>query len=102
MPASRSPQGRTIIPAVVLSLVLALPAALLSPALSLAAVTSEFGSMLLTATAASSISYGDGRLTVLLLGSDHRPTLSGERTDVIMVMTINPNTGNMVRGQHPP
>ena len=43
MPASRSPGGRTIIPAVVLSLILSLPAALVSPAMSLAAVTSELG-----------------------------------------------------------
>jgi anionic cell wall polymer biosynthesis LytR-Cps2A-Psr (LCP) family protein len=96
MPASRSPRRRTIIPVAVFSLVLALPAALISPALSLAAATSDLGALLLTATEGSSISYGkDGRLTVLLLGSDYRPTLSGERTDVIMVMTINPNTGKM-------
>jgi LCP family protein required for cell wall assembly len=35
----------------------------------------------------------DGRLTILLLGSDARPGLAGERTDVIMVMTIDPATG---------
>lgn len=37
----------------------------------------------------------DGRVTVLLLGSDYRPTLSGERTDIIIVMTINPSTRQM-------
>jgi anionic cell wall polymer biosynthesis LytR-Cps2A-Psr (LCP) family protein len=96
MAPSRSPRGRTIIPAVVLSLVLALPAALLSPALAMAAATSSLGSLLLTAAQASSVSHGkDGRLTVLLLGSDYRPTLAGERTDVIMVMTINPKNGRM-------
>jgi anionic cell wall polymer biosynthesis LytR-Cps2A-Psr (LCP) family protein len=34
----------------------------------------------------------DGRLTVLLLGSDWRPEAGGERTDVIMVATIDPLT----------
>jgi LCP family protein required for cell wall assembly len=34
----------------------------------------------------------DGRVTVLLLGSDYRPSLAGERTDTIVVMTINPKT----------
>lgn len=39
------------------------------------------------------ISYGsDGRLTILLLGSDFRPGHAGDRTDVIMVVTINPKT----------
>ena len=40
----------------------------------------------------SAISKGtDGRLTVLLVGSDWRPSLAGtgERTDAMMVMTIN-------------
>ena len=35
----------------------------------------------------------DGRLTVLLLGSDWRPDAGGERLDVIMVATIDPTTG---------
>src|SRR3954447_16580288 len=35
----------------------------------------------------------DGRLTVLLLGSDYRPSLAGNRTDVIMVVSIDPATG---------
>jgi anionic cell wall polymer biosynthesis LytR-Cps2A-Psr (LCP) family protein len=34
----------------------------------------------------------DGRLTMLLLGSDWRPEAGGERTDVIMVATIDPLT----------
>jgi polyisoprenyl-teichoic acid--peptidoglycan teichoic acid transferase len=64
--------------------------------MSLAAVTSELGSLLPSGTQGSSISYGkDGRLTMLLLGSDFRPTLAGERTDVIMVVTINPKTRKM-------
>ena len=37
----------------------------------------------------------DGRFTVLLLGSDARKHLSGERTDVIMVATIDPATGSV-------
>ena len=35
----------------------------------------------------------DGRLTVLLLGSDWRPDAGGERLDVLMVATIDPTTG---------
>ena len=35
----------------------------------------------------------DGRLTVLLIGSDWRPNAGGERLDVIMVATIDPETG---------
>lgn len=35
----------------------------------------------------------DGRLTVLLMGSDWRPGGGGERTDVMMVVTIDPTTG---------
>lgn len=44
-------------------------------------------------TATNPISYGsDGRLTLLLLGSDWRPDFYGERMDVVMVMTIDPVT----------
>jgi len=35
----------------------------------------------------------DGRLTVLLIGSDWRPDSGGERLDVLMVATIDPLTG---------
>jgi anionic cell wall polymer biosynthesis LytR-Cps2A-Psr (LCP) family protein len=35
----------------------------------------------------------DGRLTVLLMGSDWRPDAGGERLDVIMVASIDPQTG---------
>lgn len=35
----------------------------------------------------------DGRLTVMLVGSDWRPEAPGERLDVIMVATIDPETG---------
>jgi LCP family protein required for cell wall assembly len=47
----------------------------------------------------SSLSYGsDGRLTVLLVGSDYRDRLkgTGERTDTLMVMSINPKTKQVV------
>lgn len=36
----------------------------------------------------------DGRLTVLLAGSDWRPAARGERLDVLMVATIDPQTGD--------
>lgn len=35
----------------------------------------------------------DGRLTVLLLGTDHRPSHPGNRTDAIMVVSVDPTTG---------
>ncbi|MEP6638127.1 MAG: LCP family protein [Chloroflexota bacterium] len=35
----------------------------------------------------------DGRLTVLLLGTDYRPSHPGNRTDAIMVVSIDPTTG---------
>lgn len=35
----------------------------------------------------------DGRLTVLLIGSDWRPKSGGERLDVLMVATVDPETG---------
>jgi LCP family protein required for cell wall assembly len=38
----------------------------------------------------------DGRLTVLILGSDHRPRFPGYRTDAMIVMTIDPSTGDVV------
>jgi anionic cell wall polymer biosynthesis LytR-Cps2A-Psr (LCP) family protein len=36
----------------------------------------------------------DGRLTVLLIGSDWRPKSGGERLDVVMVATVDPETGD--------
>ena len=35
----------------------------------------------------------DGRFTILLLGSDYRPSSPGNRTDAIMVISLNPATG---------
>jgi polyisoprenyl-teichoic acid--peptidoglycan teichoic acid transferase len=37
----------------------------------------------------------DGRFTILLLGSDYRPSSPGNRTDAIMVVSINPKTGQV-------
>ena len=37
----------------------------------------------------------DGRFTMLVLGSDARPGLAGERTDTIMVVTIDPATAKV-------
>jgi anionic cell wall polymer biosynthesis LytR-Cps2A-Psr (LCP) family protein len=64
---------------------------------SLLAALTPAGSGLATALSSSStIRYGsDGRLTLLLAGSDYRPTLAGERTDILIVMTINPKTKQM-------
>jgi LCP family protein required for cell wall assembly len=53
------------------------------------------GALLGSVVGPTSLSYGsDGRLTVLLVGSDYRPRLAGtgERTDTIMVVSINPKT----------
>jgi LCP family protein required for cell wall assembly len=35
----------------------------------------------------------DGRLTVLLMGTDYRPAKPGNRTDAIMVVSVDPSTG---------
>lgn len=35
----------------------------------------------------------DGRLTLLLLGSDYRPAHPGNRTDAMMVVSVDPTTG---------
>lgn len=35
----------------------------------------------------------DGRLTVLLLGSDYRPSHPGNRTDAMMVVSVDPQSG---------
>ncbi len=35
----------------------------------------------------------DGRLTVLLMGSDNRPSHPGHRTDALMVVSVDPTTG---------
>jgi LCP family protein required for cell wall assembly len=36
---------------------------------------------------------GDGRFTVLLLGSDARPSIGGLRTDAILIASVDPFTG---------
>jgi LCP family protein required for cell wall assembly len=43
----------------------------------------------------------DGRLTLLLLGSDYRPAHPGNRTDVMMVVSINPTTGAVAAASIP-
>ena len=42
-----------------------------------------------------SIAGEDGRLTILLLGSDARRGLTGERTDAIIVASVDPGTGKV-------
>lgn len=43
----------------------------------------------------------DGRLTLLLLGSDARGDVAGERTDTIMVATIDPTNGKVAMASLP-
>ncbi|MFN8621748.1 MAG: LCP family protein [Chloroflexota bacterium] len=43
----------------------------------------------------------DGRLTVLVLGTDYRDGLGGERTDAIIVMSLDPVTHRMVAASIP-
>ena len=43
----------------------------------------------------------DGRLTVLLLGSDYRPAHPGNRTDTIMVVSIDPTSGEVAAASIP-
>lgn len=51
---------------------------------------------LLRTLTGTSINRGnDGRVTALLLGSDFRPSLAGERTDIVIVISINPKTKEM-------
>ncbi|HEX5015812.1 MAG TPA: LCP family protein [Candidatus Limnocylindrales bacterium] len=55
-----------------------------------------------TPTPAPSVVLGsDGRLTVLLLGSDYRPSKPGNRTDVIMVVSIDPTSGAVAAASIP-
>jgi LCP family protein required for cell wall assembly len=63
----------------------------------LAIAGAEIGATLnpasLDAAAARRVLGKDGRLTVLLLGSDARPGLGGLRTDAMMVASVDPATG---------
>jgi anionic cell wall polymer biosynthesis LytR-Cps2A-Psr (LCP) family protein len=53
-------------------------------------------------SAAPPVSYGkDGRLTVLLMGSDYRWWASGERIDVMLVMSIDPRTKRVAAASIP-
>lgn len=47
------------------------------------------------------IAGSDGRFTVLLLGSDARGKVIGERTDAIIVATIDPTTGRVAMASLP-
>lgn len=47
------------------------------------------------------IAGSDGRFTVLLLGSDARGDVVGERTDTIMVATVDPTTGRVAMASLP-
>ena len=42
---------------------------------------------------ADTVLGSDGRLTILLLGSDYRPAHPGNRTDAIMVVSVDPASG---------
>jgi LCP family protein required for cell wall assembly len=50
---------------------------------------------------ATGVLGADGRLTILLLGSDYRPAHPGNRTDVIMVVSIDPTTGKVAAASIP-
>jgi polyisoprenyl-teichoic acid--peptidoglycan teichoic acid transferase len=54
---------------------------------------SASGSAQPTPAGADELLGTDGRLTVLLLGSDYRPAHPGNRTDAIMVVSVDPTTG---------
>jgi polyisoprenyl-teichoic acid--peptidoglycan teichoic acid transferase len=54
-----------------------------------------------SAPAANRLLGKDGRLTVLLLGSDYRAAHPGNRTDVIMVVSIDPTTGHVAAASIP-
>jgi len=54
---------------------------------------SASGSAQPTPAVADELLGTDGRLTVLLLGSDYRPAHPGNRTDAIMVVSVDPTTG---------
>lgn len=43
----------------------------------------------------------DGRFTILLLGSDYRPSHSGNRTDVVMVVSLDPTSGAVAAASIP-
>ncbi|MFO1541450.1 MAG: LCP family protein, partial [Chloroflexota bacterium] len=49
----------------------------------------------------ATIAGEDGRFTILILGSDARRNLAGERTDAIMVATIDPGSGRVAMASLP-
>ena len=69
------------------------PPAESSPSPSLPGAVRERPSPEPTPVGADPLLGTDGRLTVLLLGSDYRPAHPGNRTDAIMVVSVDPTTG---------
>ena len=64
-----------------------------TPSPSLLAVPSGSATPEPTPAGADPLLGTDGRLTVLLLGSDYRPAHPGNRTDAMMVVSVDPTTG---------
>ena len=64
-----------------------------SPSPSLFPVPSGSASLEPTPAPADPLLGTDGRLTVLLLGSDYRPAHPGNRTDAMMIVSVDPTTG---------
>jgi LCP family protein required for cell wall assembly len=71
----------------------ALPSPSLAPSLVPSVSPSPSGTPTPGPPSADPLLGTDGRLTVLLLGSDYRPAHPGNRTDAIMVVSIDPSTG---------
>jgi polyisoprenyl-teichoic acid--peptidoglycan teichoic acid transferase len=65
----------------------------LTPSPSLLPVPSGSASLAPTPAPADPLLGTDGRLTVLLLGSDYRPAHPGNRTDAMMIVSVDPTTG---------
>src|SRR5689334_11607352 len=62
---------------------------------------SEAPSSAPTGPAADPVLGTDGRFTVLLLGSDYRPAHPGNRTDTIMVVSVDSSTGSVAAASIP-
>jgi LCP family protein required for cell wall assembly len=71
------------------------PASSPTVALSPSTEPSAFPSPSATASPGANLLGTDGRLTVMLLGSDYRPAHPGNRTDAIIVVSLNPATGDV-------
>ena len=73
----------------------AMPAASPTASASPTAAPSPLPSASPSTPAADPLLGTDGRFTVLLLGSDYRPSSPGNRTDAVMVVSLNPVTGQV-------